>query len=96
MTIADKNMHLYKLYKKFKIARESGFIFNHINKPAIEISTNLSKKNICFNLKFSLAICNRRFFKTLSQNPENATTHCNNFNNPFHFEIRKLILEIGS
>ena len=38
----------------------------------------------------------RRFLKTLSQNPEFVKTHCNDLYNPFRFAYRKYISEKSS
>ena len=45
-TISDKSMGLYEINKKLTIARERGFIFNHINHFEIKIYSNLSHINI--------------------------------------------------
>ena len=37
-------------------------------------------------LKFLIPILHRQFFETLSQNPENVKTHCNDMSNQFHSE----------
>ena len=34
----------------------------------------------------------RRFLREVSQNSEYVQTHCNTFNNPFHFACRKWYL----
>ena len=44
--ISDKSMGMYESNKKLTIARENGFIFNHINKLTIKILSNLSHINI--------------------------------------------------
>ena len=41
-TISDKSMGLYELNKKLTVARQNGFIFNHINNFKIKIYSNLS------------------------------------------------------
>ena len=45
-TIFDKNMSLYEINKKLKIARENGFMFNQINNFEIKIFSHLSNFNI--------------------------------------------------
>ena len=35
----------------------------------------------------------RRFFKILSQNPENVKTHCNDLNNPLNLAIRNWMIK---
>ena len=79
-------------FKKLKIAREKGFIFNQILKLTIKTYSNLSNINIQYYLKHRIPIMHRHFFKKISQNHENVQTHCNNLNNPFHFACRKWYL----
>ena len=40
-TVSGKNMDLYDLNNKLKVARERGFIFIHINKPTKKIYSHL-------------------------------------------------------
>ena len=89
LTISDKNMSLYELNKKLKIARERGFIFNQINNFKIKIYSNLSKINIRYCLKFRIPIMPCQFFKMISQNREYIQTQCNDLNYPFHFACRR-------
>ena len=44
--ICDKNMSLYELIKKVKMARENGFILKLLNKLTKKIYSNLSHVNI--------------------------------------------------
>ena len=85
-------MNLYELNKQLKIARQNGFIFIQINKLTIKFYSNLSIINIHYYLKFPIPILHRQFFKILSQSPDYVQTHCYDRNNPFHFAIRKWMI----
>ena len=89
LTIMGKSMNFYELNKKLTIARQIGFIFNQINKLTIKIYSNLSNINIHYYLKHRIPMCQRQFFKTLSQNPNYVKTHCNDLYNPFRLACRK-------
>ena len=69
-TVSGKNMDLYDLNNKLKIARERGFIFIHINKLTIKSYSHLRQVNIKFYLKHRIPIVHRELFKTISQNKE--------------------------
>ena len=88
-TISDKNMGLYDLNKKLTLARERGFIFNHINKLTIKIYSNLSNINIHYHLRLGAPPLHRQFFRKLSQNSDYFQIHCNDRRNPFHFACRQ-------
>ena len=59
-------------FKKLKIARQRGFIFNQINKLTINIFSHQRYKNILYYLKFPIPILHWKFFKIISQNPDYA------------------------
>ena len=59
---------MYELNKKLTLARERGFIFNHINKLTIKIYSNLSNINIHYHLKLGASPLHYRFFKNLLKN----------------------------
>ena len=88
-TISNKSMCLYELNKKLTLARENGFIFNHINKLTIKILSNLSHINIHYHLTLGASPLHYRFFITLLKNPDYIQTHCNNQRNPFHFACQR-------
>ena len=88
-TISDKSMCLYELNKKLTLARENGFIFNHINKLTIKILSNLSHINIHYHLTLGASPLHYRFFINLLKNPDYIQTHCNNQRNPFHFACQR-------
>ena len=73
-------------------------ILNQMNKLTIKIYSNLQSINICYYLKHRIRIpmCHRLFFRPISQNKEYIENFCNDVNNPFHFGIRKRMLENGS
>ena len=83
--ISDKSMGMYELNKKLTLARENGFIFNHINKLTIKILSNLSHINIHYHLTLGASPLHYRFFINLFKNPDYMETHCNNRRNTFHF-----------
>ena len=87
-TISDKGLNLYELNKKLTLARENGFIFNHINKLTIKILSNLSHINIHYHLRLGASPLHRQFFKNLAQNRDYIQTHCNDRRNTFHFACR--------
>ena len=88
-TFSNKNMGLYELNKKLAIARENGYIFNHINKLTIKIYSNLSYINIHYHLRLGAPPMHRQFFIKISKNREYIQTHCNDRRNPFHFSLRQ-------
>ena len=61
-TISDKNTSLYEIKKELTIAREDGYIFNHINKFKIKISRNLSKIKNTLLYKTSYSIIAQTVF----------------------------------
>ena len=91
-TISNKSMCLYELNKKLTLARENGFIFNHINKLTIKILSNLSHINIHYHLRLGASPLHRQFFKNLAQNRDYIQTHCNDRRNTFHFACRQWYL----
>ena len=68
--VADKTMKLYQLNKKLTVARQRGFIFNHINKLTIKNCSNLSNRNMHYYLKLRTSNIHRQFFKIISQSAE--------------------------
>ena len=87
--ISDKSMNLYEFNKKLTIARQRGFIFNHINKLTIKIYSNLSHINIHCYLKLRIPTGQRLFLRRIAQNREYIQTFCNDGRNPFHFACRQ-------
>ena len=85
VTISDKNLGMYELNKKLYIARQKGFIFNHVNKLTIKIYSNLSNINIHYHLNLGASPLHRQFFIKLLKNRDYIQTHCNDLNNPFHY-----------
>ena len=92
LTIIVKNMNLYELNKKLKVARNDGFIFNQINKLTIKCHWHLRSINISYFMKFPIPMCHRQFFRVISQNRELVQTNCNDRNKSFHFACRKRYL----
>ena len=88
-TISDKCMGMYELNKKLTIARENGFIFNHIYKLKIKNYSNISHINIQYHLKLGASPLHRHFFIEISRNRDYFQTHCNDRRNPFHFACRQ-------
>ena len=86
--ISDKSMGMDELNKKLTIARENGFIFNHINKLTIKILSNLSHINIHHHLRLGASPLHRQFFIKISHNRDYIQTHCNDRRNTFHFACR--------
>ena len=87
--ISDKSMGMYELKKKLTLARENGFIFNHINKLTVKILSNLSHINIHYHLRLGAPPLHRQFFIKLLKNRDYIQNHCNNRRNPFHFSLRQ-------
>ena len=87
--ISDKSMGMYELNKKLTLARENGYIFNHINKLTIKIYSNLPYINIHYHLRLGAPPLHRQFFIKISKNRDYIQTHCNNRRNPFHFSLRQ-------
>ena len=75
--ISDKCMGMFELNKKLTLARENGYIFNHINKLTIKIYSNLSYINIHHHLKIGASPLHRQFFIKISHNRDYIQTHCN-------------------
>ena len=90
--ISDKCMGMVQLNKKLTVARENGFLFNHINKLTIKIYSNLSNINIYYHLRLGASPLHRQFFIKISKNKEYIQTHCNDRRNPFHFACRQRYL----
>ena len=66
-TISEKSMGMYELNKKSTLARENGFIFNHINKLTIKTYSNLSHINIHYHLRLGfISFASSIFHKTIS------------------------------
>ena len=82
-------MGMYELNKKLTLARENGYIFDHINKLTIKIYSNLSYINIHYHLRLSAPPLRRQFFRRLSRNRNYIQTHCNDRRNTFHFACRQ-------
>ena len=51
LTISGKSMNLYELNKKSTVARQNGFILNHINKLIKKFYSHLRYINISYYLK---------------------------------------------
>ena len=88
-TISDKCLGLYELNRKLTLARERGFIFNHINNLTIKIYSNLSHINIRYHLRLGAPPLHRQVFIKISHNRDYIQTHCNNRRSPFHFSLRQ-------
>ena len=88
-TISGKNMNLYDLNEKLKVARKNDFIFIQKNKLTIKFYSRLQYINIGYYLKFQIPMCHRQFFKVSSQNRERVESFCNDIENPFHFACQK-------
>ena len=82
-------MASYEMNKNVTTARERSFIFNQINKPTIEVFSNLSHIKTHYYLKLRIPIMHRHFFRKLSQNPDYIQTHCNDISNLFLFACRQ-------
>ena len=91
MTISGKSMNLYELNNKLTVARQSGFMFNQINKLTIKVYSHLRYINLSYYLRFQIPMCHRQFFRVISQNREYVDNFCNDLNNPFHFACQKWI-----
>ena len=76
-TISGKNMNLYDLSKKLKVAGENGFLFYQINKLTIKFHLLLQYLNIIFYQKFQIPMCHRQFYRVISQNREYVEKFCN-------------------
>ena len=81
-------MGMYELNKKLTVARERGYIFNHINNFKKNYS-NLSLINIHYHLRLGAPPLHRQFFIKISQNRDYIQTHCKNRRNLFHFACRQ-------
>ena len=91
-TISDKTMGMYELNKNLAIARERNFIFIQINKLTIKIYSYLQSIIICYCLKHRIPLCQRIFFRRISQIKKYKENFCNDINNTFHFACRKWYL----
>ena len=67
----------YGLSNKIKNGKNIGFIFNQIVKLTIKNYSSLSNINICYHLKFTIPIINRKFFRLVSQKPQYVKRFCN-------------------
>ena len=84
--ISDKNLNMFELRKKIKVAEERRFKFNQINKLTIKIYSNISYMNIDYRLKLSQTTpLYYNFFRKIAYNRDYIQTQCNDINNPFHF-----------
>ena len=93
-TVSSKNMDLYDLNNKLKVARERGFIFIHINKLTIKNYSHRRFIDINYYLKFPMPMCQRQFFRVISQNPYYVYYFCDDSNNLFHFACHKCINQV--
>ena len=84
-------MGLYELNKKLTNARERGFVFNQIEKLTIKIYSHLRYINVSYYLKRRIPMCQRLFFRKMSENKEYVENFCNDLNNPFHFACQNWI-----
>ena len=84
-------MNLWELNKKLKLARQRGFRFLHINELTIKIYSHQRYINIRCYLKHRIAMCQRLYFRRISENKEYVENFCNDRNNPFHFACQKWI-----
>ena len=91
LSISDESMKFFELNKKLTLARQTGFIFNQINKLTIKIYSHQRYINISYYLNHRIPKMHRHFFKILSQNRDYVQTHCNDRNNPFHFACQTWI-----
>ena len=94
LSISDKSMRLYELNKKLTVARERGFRFSHINKLAKKFYPHLPHLNISYYLKSQISMCNRQFFRVLSQNRDHLENFCNGSINLSHFACQKRINQL--
>ena len=78
-------MGLFELNKKLTVARETGFIFNQMNKLTIKIYSDLSNIIILYHLRLGSPPLHRQFFIKISQNRDYNQTFCNDRRNHFHF-----------
>ena len=67
---------LYETNKKLTVARQNGFLFNHINKLTIKNCSNLQSIYLCHYLKYRIPMCHRLFVKRRSQNKECIENFC--------------------
>ena len=90
-TVSGKNMDLYDLNNKLKVARERGFIFIHIKRLAIKIQSHQRYIKVSYYLKSQTPTCPRHFLKVISQNRDYVDNFCNDSINPVHFACQKWI-----
>ena len=55
-----------------EVARESGFIFKQISQLTVDFYCNLRYINLTYFVKSHLRSIYRKFFRTISQDSENA------------------------
>ena len=91
LTISGKSMNLYELNKKLTVARQTGFMFNQINKLTIKFYSHLQYINISYYLKSQIPMTHWQFFRVISQNRDYVENFCNDKENPFHFACQKWI-----
>ena len=77
-------MNLYDLNKKLKVARQSVFLFNQLNKLTMIFFSHLRYINKTY-INFRIPMCHRQFFRVFLQNRECINIFCNDMENPFHF-----------
>ena len=63
LTVSGKNMNLYDLNNKLKVARENGFSIIHINKLTIKIYSCQRYINLHYYLKHRIPIIHGQFSK---------------------------------
>ena len=88
LTISGKSMNLCDL-KEIKVSRQTGFLFNQINKLTIKLCSRLRDRNMNFYLKFQSPMCHRHVFLVISQNQRYVKKFCNDVENQFHFACQE-------
>ena len=91
LTKTGKNMKLFVLNKKLKLAGQNGFIVYQIHKLIIKNFSHLRYIHISCYLKFQIPMGHRQFVGVISQNREYVEMFCINQNNPFLFACQKWI-----
>ena len=95
LTNSGKFMNMFQKNKKLTVARQNGFMFNHINKLTIKFYSHLRYINISYHLKFQIPMCHRQFYRIISQNREYVENFCNDVENIFHFACQKWINQVN-
>ena len=91
ITISDESMNLFELNKKLTLARQRGFRFLQLIKLTIKFYSHLRYKNVSYYLKHRIPMCQRIFFRKISQNKKYIENFCNDLNKPLHFACQKWI-----